>query len=487
MKTIPDISLREVAAAIRAKKLTSTEVVRAHLRRMDERNPDINAVIRRNDEAALARATQADAAASRGDFWGPLHGVPFTAKDMFATRQIPTTFGMPHLIDHQPQEDAALVRRYLSAGAILVGKTNLPTFSYDWQTRHPYFGRCNNPYDVTRTVGGSSGGSAAAVACGMVPFDIGSDVAGSIRVPCHHCHVFGLRPTEDVISDRGHGDVPSASGAVENITVVGPIARTASDLELLFRIATDREPRIREVTNCQGLRVAWSSGLGDVPVGEDVASAMERLRGRLVDEDAVVEDAQPAVSIEEAIQLWGRINGYEMAHAFPWLIKLPGIRQATGWWFFEQRLGEGALAEAAQRGFNADPVDFEDALSRRAEVMETVDAFFERFDLWIAPALPVPPFEHRPTGTPIEVDGVDRPYADLHATYQCSIATFGTPVVSVPIATTDTGLPIGIQLIARRGEDLRLIQCARALSATLQRASPPPGVDTTSRDGVEGR
>jgi amidase len=479
MTPIPDMSMRAMAAAIRAGKLTATEVVRAHLKRIDHRNGEVNAVIRRNDEAAIVRAAQADAAARKEQWWGPLHGVPFTVKDMFATKSIPTTFGMPHLAEHRPEKDATLVRRYREAGAILIGKTNLPTFSYDWQTEHPRYGRCNNPFDPERTVGGSSGGSAASVASGMAAFDIGSDVAGSIRVPCHHCHVFGIRPTEGVLPDEGHGAMPTANGTVEHITVVGPIARTAADLELLFRVGTRQAVRLGGGGDCDGLRIGWSDALGQVPLSEEVASALDDFRTRLGEAGAEVIDVRPPVPVDEAVELWGRINGYELAHAFPKLATLPGIKQATAWWFFEKRLGKGALAGAAQEGFNSERDAFDAALDRREEVMRTTDAFFDDVDLWLAPALPVPPFEHRPTGTPIEVDGEPYPYADLHAGYQCSVALLGTPVVSMPIGMTEDGLPVGIQVIGRRHDDLRLLERTRTLSRVL------PG-DRTEEEGANG-
>lgn len=478
MSAIADMSMREIATAIRRRTLSATEVLGAHLKRIDTRNPVVNAVIRRNDELALARAANADAAAQKEQWWGPLHGVPFTAKDMFATRDFPTTFGLPHLTDHRPDEDAALVRRYLDAGAILVGKTNIPTFSYDWQTNHPRFGRCNNPFDVERTVGGSSGGSAASVSSGMAAFDIGSDVAGSIRVPCHHCHVFGLRPTEGVLPDEGHGAIPSAAGTVDHITVVGPIARTAGDLELLFRVADRRDTASADVAPPGELRIAWSDSLGDVPIDQDMQSAMNALRTTLEAAGAQVVDAAPAVSTDAAVEIWGHVNGYEMANAFPRLATLPFVKQATAWWFFEKRLGRGALAAAAQEGFNAETDDFEEALSRRSRMMRAVDSFFADFDAWIVPALPVPPFEHRPTGAPIDVDDVSYPYADLHATYHCTIAAFGAPVVSIPSGITAKGLPVGIQLIGRRHRDLELLSVARSIATVIpDRATPDPSVD----------
>src|SRR4051812_3270111 len=189
------LSANQLAAAIRERSVSATEVLDAHLMRIDERNPALNAIITIDADAARDRARKADDATARGITWGPLHGVPFTLKDAFATAGMRTTVGFPPF-DHVPRVDSTVAARLKEAGAILVGKTNVAELLSDFQTNNPIFGRTNNPWDISRTSGGSSGGAAAAVASGMTPFEVGTDLSASIRLPSHFCGVFGLKPTE---------------------------------------------------------------------------------------------------------------------------------------------------------------------------------------------------------------------------------------------------------------------------------------------------
>src|SRR5436305_4588550 len=203
MKDLVFSSTTELAAAIRAGHVSATEVLEAHLAQIDKRNPALNAVITLDAEQAYERAREADAALARGELWGPLHGVPFTLKDAFATAGMRTTTGFPPL-DHVPQTDSTVTARLKAAGGILLGKTNVAAMLADpAQSDNPLFGRTRNPWDRARTPGGSSGGAAAAVAAGMTPFDIGTDLSGSLRIPAHFCGVFGLKPTEHRVSLAG--------------------------------------------------------------------------------------------------------------------------------------------------------------------------------------------------------------------------------------------------------------------------------------------
>ncbi len=230
-------SASEVAAAIRAKRISSLEVTELALDRIGRLNPTINAVVTVTAEEALRRAREADAALARGDVWGPLHGVPGTIKDTFETAGVRTTAGAPPLKDHVPARDAVAVARLKAAGMVLLGKTNVPIFAGDWQSYNDLFGTSNNPWDLARTPGGSTGGGAAALAAGIGYLTLGSDIGGSIRVPAHFCGVGGHKPTIDVVPLRGH--IPPMPGVVTGPTplpVAGPLARSAADLRLALGV-----------------------------------------------------------------------------------------------------------------------------------------------------------------------------------------------------------------------------------------------------------
>lgn len=235
MSALTSCSATELARRIRTRECSAVEVLEAHLDRIEQGNDDVNAIVTVNAEQAQARARAADRALSNGRVWGPLHGVPVTVKDQFATAGLRTTYGLPQYAAFVPRMDAPLVTRLRRAWAVLLGKTNLPTAAYDWQCQNPAFGRANNPWDPSRTPGGSSGGAAAALAAGFSPLGLGADVGGSIRIPSHFCGVTGLRPTEGALPLDGITP-PGRPRTVRHIAVAGPMARTVEDLQTAWRV-----------------------------------------------------------------------------------------------------------------------------------------------------------------------------------------------------------------------------------------------------------
>src|SRR5213078_2116751 len=224
------------------------EVLEAHLAQIDTHNAALNAIVTMDAERARERAREADKALARGELWGPLHGVPFTLKDAHATAGMRTTTGFPPLADYVPQEDSTVTARLKAAGGILLGKTNVAMMLGDYQTTNPIFGRTNNPWNIERTPGGSSGGAAAALAAGMTPFDIGTDLSASIRIPAHFCGVFCLKPTEQRVSLAGL--IPDPRGTPRSVRImscIGPMARTVEDLPLLYPIIAGPDGRDTEV------------------------------------------------------------------------------------------------------------------------------------------------------------------------------------------------------------------------------------------------
>ena len=244
-------SAHEVATAVRERHVSAVEVAHTYLARIARHNPALNAIVTLNEEGALARAKEADAALGRGEIWGPLHGVPVTIKDSFATAGLRTTSGYRPVANHIPTVDAIVVARLRAAGAIILGKTNLPMLVHGFQSDNAIFGRSNNPWDLERTPGGSTGGGAAALAAGLSALEVGSDYGGSVRIPAHYCGVYSLKPTEHRIPTTGHiPELPGGPRGVRHVATPGPLARNRGSRPSSAR-GSSRAARSRSATTLE--------------------------------------------------------------------------------------------------------------------------------------------------------------------------------------------------------------------------------------------
>jgi amidase len=449
-------SALDLATAIRDRRVSATEVLEAHLARIAQRNPALNAVVTLDAEGARKRAREADEAIARDIVWGPLHGVPFTLKDAFATDGMRTTVGFPPF-DHVPNHDAPVVTRLKSAGAILVGKTNVAQLLGDYQTNNPIFGRTNNPWNVERTSGGSSGGSAAAVASGMSPFEIGTDLSGSVRIPAHFCGIFGFKPTEHRVSLGGIAPAPGPNQPPRTIRVmscVGPMARTVDDLGLLYSIIagpdagdTDVPPvPIEPVPSLEiaGLRIAIAPSLGKFPVTTDVRQAIDNLAHHLSHAGAIVEAAElPRSNLSEDLSRAGALLGMMVTASDP-----------------------NAKNPASFPAYMA-------ALQQRDEAIAVWDRWFDDWDALLCPPAMTSAFAHCPPGTSLAVDGATFDYWTVSA-HTTLFNYTGSPAVVVPCGLDREGLPIGVQLVGRRWSDSRLLGVAKAISGASGGFQPPP-------------
>ncbi len=479
------LSATALVAALRRRELRATDLLEAYLERQARLHPRLNAVVSSDPEAARAAARGADAALDRGEP-GALLGLPMTVKDTFATAGLRTTFGLPHTQRHVPARDAAVVARLRAAGAVIWGKTNLPLASFDWQTRNPWFGVANNPWDVGRTPGGSSGGSAAAVAARLSPLEIGSDVAGSIRVPCHFCGVAGLRPTEGGSSSFGHSEPPGWPRALRSLLACGPIARDVGDLRLLWSVvggACDEDWSVAPVVAApgavalRGLRVAVSPTLGGVPVAAEVAAAFDALVGKLRGAGCVVSPLDPAdhgLDFAWALEVWGAVLGPEMRAMGPWGLRLPVWDPALRLGAVQAMFGRGRFARALGRGLATGLRGYFEARTRRDAYVAAAEAMLRPYDAWLAPAAPIPAFTHRRTGAPLDIDGERHGYGDALAAYTCPIALMGCPAVALPIGCgARSGLPIGVQIAGPRFSDARLLAIAEQIEALAGKRTTP--------------
>jgi amidase len=442
MQDLTSTTATELAAAIRERRVSSTEVLGAYLARIARYNPALNAVITLDEEGARQRAREADAALARGELWGPLHGVPMTLKDGHSTAGMRTTAGYPPLAGYVPTEDGTVAARLKAAGAIIMGKTNVSPRLLDIQSYNAIFGRTNNPWNVDRTPGGSSGGAAAALATGMTPLEIGSDLAGSIRIPAHFCGVYGLKTTEHRVSIWGH--IPDLPGAVRSHRImwsIGPLARSVEDLALAYRIIAGPEGRDPDVPPLpigelphlafKDLRIAWAPTFPGVPVAASTRDVLHKMASEVGRLGARVEETLPDVSFAE------------LAKARAYLSR--AVRLA-----FEPPSEDEPVPSLAE---------YYTALHTRDAFIIEWEEFFASWDALLCPVAMRAAFPHCPTDTPLEVDGEQVNYWRVIG--HCAPFNFtGHPVVVVPIGNDEDGLPIGMQIVGKRWGEERLLAIA---------------------------
>lgn len=475
MITDPPRSAAALLADLRAGRTTARALVEAHLARIAAHDPQIHAVVHLDPDGARRAADALDARRARGEPLGPLAGLPMTVKDGIDVAGQPTTLGLPWMRRNLPAADADVTARLRAAGAILLGKTAVPFASYDYQTAPPGRPRTTNPHDPNRTPAGSSGGPAAALAAGFTALEVGSDVAGSIRLPAAFCGVVGLRPSEGALPQRGHAHLPGRPTTMRHLSTVGPLARTAEDCALLFdalRTPTPTQgpdPPLHPAApaTLAGLRLGYADTLCGVPLGAAVRDAFADFRRDLADRGVtwIPRDPADAVDLDAAFDTWGRIQGAELRLAVPAPARWPPLHLLLPV-ILRLRFGPGRLARAVGRGARATRSTYLRALDARDALAARFDRWLADVDAWILPAGPVA-FPHQRTGAPIDVDGRPVPYGDLLGVYHCPLAAFGVPVLTLPIAPR--GLPIGLQLVTPRWHDLR----ALALGVAIEQARGP--------------
>ncbi|HYL87491.1 MAG TPA: amidase family protein [Burkholderiales bacterium] len=480
MPVDPFSSATELAAAVRARRTSASELVELCLARIARHNPSLNAICTLDAAGAERRAREADAALANGEVWGPLHGVPMTIKDALETAGVRTTGGHPPLKDYIPQRDAPAVARLRAAGAILLGKTNVPPLSADYRADNPIFGRTNNPWNLDRTPGGSTGGGGAAVAAGLSAFDVGSDLAGSVRTPAHFCGLFGLKPTERRIPNTGHiPEPPGLPRAVRHMNVLGPLARSVEDLALITKAICgpdDAEWDLAPVPWREAperplgsYRFAWSTNFSGVAITGDTRGAIQKLAAELARAGCKVEERNPdGFSFDEAWETWGEIAIAERAAT-------GGERSRERVAALNATLGESwAVARGSAKGATATIADYMAALTRRDRLITVLEKFWAEWDALICPVTVSPAIPHVPFGTPIDVDGSKVPYFIAGTAYTCPFNLTGNPSVVVPLARSKDGLPIGVQLVGRRWSEPELLALAQKVSLIAGPFAPPP-------------
>jgi amidase len=454
MSDICHLSAVEMARLVRARDLSAREVLAAHLAQIERVNPTVNAIVTLVADQAMEQARLADEAMARGREVGPLHGLPIAHKDLQPTKGIRTTFGSPIFKDFIPAEDSLLVERLRQAGAILVGKTNTPEFGAGSQTFNPVFGSTLNPYDRTKTCGGSSGGAAVALACGMVPIADGSDMGGSLRNPASFCHVVGMRPSP--------GRVPTWPAATgwSTLSVDGPMARSVADAALMLSALAGPDPRSPIALadaggsfaapldrDFKGVRIAWWHDLGGVPVDRRVKQVVNAQRRTFESLGCRVDEAEPDfVDFDEVFK---SVRG---------LAFITGVADRVA---PHRELVKDTILWEIDRGERLTAQDIGRAEMKRTELYHRMRQFMEPYEFFVLPVTQVPPFDvNQPYVTEIEGVAMET-YVDwMKSCYFISIV--GNPAISVPCGFTPEGLPVGLQIVARHRDDWGLLQMAHA-------------------------
>ena len=447
----------EIAALIRARHLSVQDVVQAHLDQIEKINPLVNAIYTFIPDDAMRDAAAADDALAAGEAIGPLFGLPVAIKDLVPTKGIRTTFGSPIYTDNIPDCDALLVERLRGAGAIIVGKTNTPEFGAGSQTFNKLFGETRNPYDLTRTCGGSSGGAAVALATGMLPIADGSDLGGSLRNPASFCNVVGFRPSP--------GRVPTwpKLHAWSPLAVQGPMARTVPDVALMLTALAGPDPRAPLANpepparfavpldrDFAGTRIAWSRTLDRYPVDPVVTQTIDAQHATFEQLGCVVEDAAPDVS--NADEIFQVLRAWTFANAYA-----DDLRR-------HRALIKDTVIWNTEKGLVLDALTIAQAETKRTDLYHRVREFMADYKYLVLPVSPVPPFPVEQRWA-TEVDGVPmQTYIDWMALCY-AITITGLPSISVPCGFTPDGLPIGVQIVGRHQADLEVLQLAHAFEA----------------------
>ncbi len=452
MTELMDRSAVELAAMIKSREVSARELLAASLRRIEQVNPQVNAIVTLEPEMAAGWADEADRVTASGVALGPLHGLPIAHKDLELTAGIRTTMGSPLLADFVPTEDGLIVHRLRAAGAVTIGKTNTPEFGAGSQTFNTVFGATRNPYDLTKTCGGSSGGAAVALATGMIPIADGSDMGGSLRNPASFCNLVGLRPSS--------GRVPSWPSTTpwSGLATSGAMARSVDDLALQMQAIVGPHERapislpepgsifadLAEL-DVSGLRVAWSPDLG-LPVDPAVLTALADVPDRLAALGCTVSNAMPDLSdarqIFQVLRAWQfQISEGDFYDSAP-----EHLKDTVRW----------NIEEARRRSL----VDHATVTAAHVALVDRVHTFFESYDALALPTSQVPPFD-------IELDWPRHVADEPMQTYidwmrSCSdISVTGCPAISMPSGFTPDGLPVGVQFVGRPRGDVDLLRFAR--------------------------
>lgn len=503
MHAIVSLCATQIVTKIKAQEITSTQTLNAFLCRIKRVNPSINAIVTLNIPEAREKAAQADRDIKNGKVWGRLHGLPITVKDSFMTKGLRTTSSFEPLKAYIPNENAVIVQKLLDEGAIIMGKTNLPELAMDSQTKSPLFGITNNPWNVKRTVGGSSGGSAAAVAARMSPLDFGSDLAGSIRLPAHFNGVFALKATEHLISSKGHiPNLPDTMLTLRNMPAFGPIATSLDDVALALKIIAgpaEQDTTIPDqpltdptFSTHRPLKIAWTDHFAGLEANTDSKSVLTDLTHVLSESGHMIQKidmTQNGFDVELAWETWGKLFAQQT-----------GAGELNIWRLIQKIFGWIVVKDIPMQRHVMDQVSVENymlALQDRDTLSNALEHILEQYDMIIAPVAVSEAFEHHPVtyyfGTypiyrqPVIIDGNAIHYFLATEGFTIPFNVTGSPVVVIPAGFSKDGLPIGVQLVGSKWHDMDLLSMAQRIVDIYPQSSAIPAALENSLLSAKGK
>ncbi len=478
----PFATASQMVAALRDREVSAVELLGLHLRRIERHNPALNAIVTPDYDAARVAAANADATRAE-DGAGLLLGLPLTIKDSIDVRGLLGTAGMEEFADRRPSADGRLAARLRDAGGVIMGKTNVPAKLSDWQSNNPIFGRTNNPWDLARTPGGSTGGGAAAVAAGLTPLEFGSDVGGSIRIPAAFCGLYGHKPSETALVRSGHfpGSPHPNPGIV--MLVQGPLARSAEDVELALDVVAGPDvgedaawrlelPAPRHL-RLSDYRVAVMPAIAWLPVDDEIGDAIERLASTLSRAGARVQEALP--------RSFGDLRRHHEVYAtlLTLMTSLGRSQEERGALAERMRAGDDQFGEAYARGLELSAADYILILGQRELFRRAYREFFEDWDVLLAPVTLGPAFEHTTAPWPqrtLDVNGREVQYG-LQMAYPAVATLTGQPATAFPAGLTRAGLPVGLQAIGPYLEDRTTVRFAALVAQEIGGFRAPPGYE----------
>jgi amidase len=462
------LSASDIAAAIAANELTSVAATKHYLARIERYNPQFNAYVQVYTEQALQQAQARD---RQTESRGPLHGVPISIKECYLLAGTSTTLNYPPLKNYRGQTTSPLVQRLIDAGAVILGKTNVPQLLADSQTFGPLYPTANNPFDPQRTPGGSTGGGAAALAAGLSSLELGSDIGGSIRNPSSYCGLFGLKPTENGHARDGHvPPLPEQRLGMSVMNCTGPLARSAADLARAYEVLYQPQALAQPLSSLKQLRVGLLSSFHGLQPGKAVQQGLTRMQHVLEQAGAVVTPVQLDQHLaQRIIANWAELFGFSIAQNLSWPIR------RLFYWKFRPALRDSSLSviNPLKRGLSLDFKHYSRALYERAELITEVQRSFQPVDVVMSATSMGPAFVHNHTHRRIELDGEAIPYMDYCFPFVALYNLTGQPVLTVPSGLSDNGLPVGISFAGSHHQDALLLNLARLLSEQGVQFSPP--------------
>lgn len=466
MNTIIFTSAKDIVDQIKSQQISVENVCMAFLTQIKKHNHELNAICElKNEKDILVEAKEKDILLKLGNSKGLLFGLPITIKDTFWVKGLKNSNGDPFQRNYVATEDAELIKLLKEEGAIIIGKTNVPLFCIDWQTTNFWNGQTNNPYDISRVAGGSSGGSAVSVSAGFSPLELGSDAGGSIRVPAHFNGICGLRPTENVLSNHGHIQAPNRPLGNRNIVTPGPLAKNVEDLILMMEVLSinhknyfENETYTIDFT-LSNLKIAYSETINNIEIDLEYLDIYRNFIKKIKNSSNNIKSDFPEYNEQKAYLEYSKVIGFEMSVNNP---RIPFMSFFL-YMFILLKYRDNSWAKGMALGQRASSITYCKAIDYKNKVSKTFDNFLTEYDVWITPVCSFEAYKHQNAGKPFIVNQRKISYTKAMASFNFTTAFSGHPIVVIPIGRKKNGMPVGIQIHSKKHTDKKLLKIAKVL------------------------